>query len=81
MKQYKGPQAFVDFLRDFPGGRHTFQTDEFPQEKNELRKAGIKFIEVNYQISGEQAILKNFEPLSSGQARSRSVRNITACWD
>jgi type VI secretion system protein ImpL len=81
MKQYKGPQAFVDFLRAFPGGRHTFQTDEFPQEKDELKKAGIKFIEVNYQISGEQAILKNFEPLSAGQARSRSLRNIATCWD
>ena len=81
MKQYKGPQAFVDFLRDFPGGRHTFHTAEFPEQRDELKKAGIKFIEVNYRISGEQAILKNYEPVSTGQGRSGSLRNITACWD
>jgi type VI secretion system protein ImpL len=81
MKQYNGPQAFVDFLRDFPGGRHTFHADEFPQQKNELKKAGIKFIEVNYKIRGEQEILKNFEPISAKQALPRSLRNITACWD
>jgi type VI secretion system protein ImpL len=86
-KQYKGQQAFVDFLRDFPGGRHTFQADEFPQQKNELKRAGIKYIEINYRISGEQqTIIKNYQPVSggpvsAGQGHSRSLRNITSCWD
>ena len=85
-KQYTGPQAFVDFLRDFRGGRHTFHTAQFPQQRNELNNAGIKYIQVNYKFSGEQEILKDYAPASGGGGagkggRSMSSRNITTCWD
>jgi len=85
-KQYTGPQAFVDFLRDFRGGRHTFHSAQFPQQRNELNNAGIKYIQVNYKFSGEQEILKDYAPASGGGGagkggRSMSSRNITTCWD
>lgn len=80
-RQYSGPQAFVDFLRDFPGGRHAFNASEFPDQRNDLKKAGIKFVVVSYSISGQQAILKSFESVSAGKSPTRSLGKITACWD
>jgi len=78
---YSGPQAFVDFLRDFPQGHHTFNASEFPDQKSELKKAGVRTISVNYSISGQQTILKSFESVSAAKGPSRSLGKITACWD
>jgi type VI secretion system protein ImpL len=80
-KHYAGPQAFVDFLRDFPGGRHTFSAGEFPDQKNELKKAGVKYVVVSYSISGHQAVLKSFESVGAGKSQARALGKITACWD
>ena len=51
-KRYGGPQAFPDFLASFKGGRHTFTPGNFPGERQALERMGIKFIRVNYQVSG-----------------------------
>lgn len=79
-KLYSGSQAFVEFLRDFPGGHHTFNANEFPQERDDLKKMGIKFIKVNYQFSGEQAVLKTTESLP-GFGQAQAPGNIASCWD
>lgn len=77
MKEYPG---FVEFLRDFPGGHRTFNSGEFPEDAASLRKIGIKFIRVNYQFSGDQAILKTTESLP-GYGQAQAPRVIATCWD
>jgi len=75
-KRYAGPQAFPAFLDDFRGGRHTFSPGDFPGERHSLERMGIRFIRVNYQVRGGQAI--------SGQAKSmpgQAPRVIVRCWD
>ncbi|MRR35727.1 hypothetical protein EG829_13820 [bacterium] len=75
-RKYSGPQAFPAFLNDFPGGRRTFYPHEFPAQRQALERMGIKYIKVNYQISGQQAVV--------GQAKalpSRIPVSITRCWD
>jgi type VI secretion system protein ImpL len=75
-KRYGGSQAFPDFLDDFRGGRHTFSPRDFPSERGSLERMGIRFIRVNYQIRGGQAI--------AGQAKSmpsQAPRVIVRCWD
>ncbi len=75
-KRYGGPQAFPDFLDNFRGGRHTFSPADFPVERQALQRMGIKFIQVNYQVRGGQAI--------AGQAKSipgQAPRVIVRCWD
>lgn len=79
-RHYPGPQGFIDFLRDFPRGSHTFNASDFPEERNGLKKAGIKFIRINYQFSGENAILRS-AGASTGQAQSGAPRDIVTCWD
>lgn len=77
-KRYRGPNGFPDFLRDFPGGRHTFYPQQFPLEKQALEQMGVRYIRVNYQLFGNQAIL-------TGQgSKSLPIKvpaRITRCWD
>ena len=75
-KKYAGPQGFADFLHDFPGGRRVFYPQDFPREKPSLERMGIKFIRVNYLISGGLDTAGQGKDLP-GQA----PRVITQCWD
>ncbi len=75
-KKYSGPQAFPAFLEDFPGGRRTFYPSEFPAQKQALERMGIKYIKVNYQISGQQAVVSKAKALPG-----RIPGSITRCWD
>jgi type VI secretion system protein ImpL len=76
-KRYTGPQAFPDFLSDFKGGRHTFTPADFRSEKQALDRMGVKYIRVNYLVSGGgQAVV--------GQAKSmpgQAPRSIARCLD
>jgi type VI secretion system protein ImpL len=76
-KRYPGGQGFGDFLRDFPGGRRTFYPDEFPGEKQQLERMGIRFIRANYQISGGSGLPSGQASPLPGQVPAR----ITKCWD
>lgn len=79
-RHYSGPQGFINFLRDFSGGSRTFNAGDFPEDRNALKKAGIKYIRINYQFSGENAILRS-AGASTGQAQSGAPRDIVTCWD
>jgi len=57
-KKYTGDQAFARFLGDFPGGKHTFSADDFPEQKARLKSLGIRYIKAEYEFSGQhQSIL------------------------
>ena len=78
-KKYAGPQGFPAFLHDFPGGRHTFYPQDFPREKGALERMGIKYIRVNYQISGGSGVVAQASagPALPGQA----PRVVARCWN
>jgi type VI secretion system protein ImpL len=74
-KKYAGEQAFPEFLQEFRGGSRTFLPNEFAGESDALARLGIKFIRVNYQLSGDQPVV--------GQARAlpgEAPRSIATCW-
>jgi len=75
-KKYEGSQAFPRFLMDFPGGKHSFYPHEFPEEQGDLKKLGVKYIEINYVFSGDyQEILDLFKD------RPKEIqRSIALCW-
>jgi len=72
-KNYTGSQAFAEFLRDFGKGLRRFSPDDFPQEGSELKRFGIKFIEVSYKLSGHDEIIHPPGP-SLGSVPQRIVR-------
>jgi type VI secretion system protein ImpL len=83
-RNYSGPDAFVTFLKSFPGGTRTFSASEFPGQKSALRSMGISFIKVHYRFSGHESVLKAKAKEAEVQAQAAApgalpVR-ITKCW-
>jgi type VI secretion system protein ImpL len=78
-KRYPGAHGFPEFLHDFPGGRHTFYPREFPREQQVLERMGLRFIRVNYQLTGGHDI-QAAPGRGSGQPGQIPAR-ITQCWD
>jgi type VI secretion system protein ImpL len=74
-RHFMGPEGFPNFLKDMRGGQRTFLAREFPGEKGALAKMGVKYITVNYRLSGSGAVLRQTATLS-GQA----PRSIAQCW-
>jgi type VI secretion system protein ImpL len=56
-KTYKGQGGFVDFLSEFRTGSRTFKADEFPDQKGELTRIGVKWIKVKYKIQDALPVL------------------------
>ena len=73
---YKGSRAFVSFLDDFKTGQKSFYAGDFPEQKEELQRLGIKYIKVSYQFAGHTPILQ-LQQASPGRVPSRVVQ----CWD
>jgi type VI secretion system protein ImpL len=74
-KRYTGYLAFPKFLKDFREGRRKFHVDEFPEEKASLKRMGIKYIAVTYQLRGHEPVIRL---LASGPREL--PRNIVTCW-
>jgi type VI secretion system protein ImpL len=74
-KKYGGDQAFPEFLQDFRAGQHTFSPDDFPAEKAALERIGIRFIRVQYQFGGQQAVLAQL-----GAVPRQAPMRIVSCW-
>jgi len=72
-RHYMGQAGFPSFLKDMRGGRRAFGVRDFPGEKSALEAMGIKYITVNYQFSGSEAILQHTATLS-GHAPMRIAR-------
>lgn len=62
-KHYSGQQAFLEFLKDFRNGSRTFTARDFPDEQTALKRAGIKWIQVNYQFKGGSQVALAFESM------------------
>jgi type VI secretion system protein ImpL len=74
-KHYMGQDGFPNFLKDMRGGRRTFSVNEFPGERQALKKMGIKHITVNYRFIGSGSVLKQTATLSA-----QAPRSIAQCW-
>jgi type VI secretion system protein ImpL len=53
-QRYTGYCAFGKFLRDFSGGRKTFTADQFPNQVTDLKRFGVKQIDVIFQFDQSQ---------------------------
>jgi type VI secretion system protein ImpL len=74
-KTYAGDQGFPAFLQDFPGGRHTFHSAQFPAERAALEQMGIRYIRVSFRFSGEKAVVG-----AAKAAPGTAPRSVAACW-
>lgn len=59
-RHWTGDRAFVDFLRLFNGGQHTFTADDFPSQRNLMGSENLTGIQLTYLQVGEQALLEKY---------------------
>ena len=76
VKKYTGYNAFAKFLMDFRYGQKTFKPSEFPEQEAALKRLGIRFIRVKYQLKGHKPVLRLL-----ARAPKRVPNKITKCWD
>ncbi len=58
VKQYRGVKGFSNFLFDFRDGRRVFVPEDFPDQTSQLRNEGVTGIDINYEISGQEPVIK-----------------------
>jgi type VI secretion system protein ImpL len=75
-KVYRGSQAFPAFLSDFRTGKKNFYPKDFPDQRTSLERLGIKYITVNYEFTGNQAVLQLL-----GATPAAVPARIVKCWD
>ncbi len=83
-RKYKGDLAFPRFLKDFSKGYRLFFPSEFPEEEAALRRMGIKYIKVRYQLTGHQPVLSLLKSPKRRKAVPRLPpvsEDIVSCWD
>ncbi len=76
IRKYTGYNAFAKFLMDFRYGQKTFKPSDFPEQEPALKRLGIRFIRVNYQLRGHKPVLRLL-----AKAPKRVPNKITRCWD
>jgi type VI secretion system protein ImpL len=75
-QKYTGFLPFAQFLNDFSKGRRTFYPKDFPDQSGALKRLGIKYIVVEYELSGSRPAIAT---LNTGT--SNVPRKISKCWD
>lgn len=57
-KTYSGESGFLYFLKDLKDGSHKFTPKDFDENTPQLKDNSIKWIELNYDISGSADMIK-----------------------
>ena len=73
-RTYGGQMGFIEFLKDFKTGSHTFSVDAFPEQKGRLEAMGVRWVQVRYRIQQAPTIV---DPAK--EPASRIPRVITRC--
>ncbi|WP_256577029.1 hypothetical protein [Pseudomonas sp. Irchel s3b6] len=60
-RHWTGDRAFVDFLRLFNSGQHTFTADDFPSQRNVMGSENLIGIQLTYRQEGGQELLEKYE--------------------
>jgi len=69
-KRWSGERGFVQFLRTFNGGQHTFTADDFPNQRQLMGSDNITALTLTYRQQGEQALLRSYRQADELQAQS-----------
>ena len=92
--RYNGNRAFANFLLDFIDGSRTFRPEDFPKHKDALNRMDISSIRVNYQFTGQDAVLEVLdidagkitgettspEQISRNERELEDVKAILSAW-
>ncbi|PKN30396.1 MAG: hypothetical protein CVU64_03585 [Deltaproteobacteria bacterium HGW-Deltaproteobacteria-21] len=57
-KTYKGKMGFPQFLKEFGDGSRIFTPEDFPDQKDGLKRMSISSITVSYKIKGGDSVIR-----------------------
>jgi type VI secretion system protein ImpL len=73
VRHWVGDHGFVDFLRLFKGGQHSFTPDDFPGQRDLMGSENLQSILLTYRQQGEQALMANFDAADQLQGQLTTV--------
>jgi len=73
-RHYKGKMGFAKFLEEFRDGSHTFPIEDFPEQKDHLKKIGVSWIKISYKITGGESVIQLLN-----RAPTKVPRKIVLC--
>lgn len=79
VRHWAGDRAFIDFLRTFNGGQHTFTADEFPNQRDLMGSENLTFIQLTYRQQGERDLLERYAQVDQVQ-QQLSMLNSRLKW-
>ncbi|WJF89264.1 type VI secretion protein IcmF/TssM N-terminal domain-containing protein [Paraburkholderia bonniea] len=77
-RQWKGPTGFIDFLRTFRDGQHTFGAQDFPGQQKALQSVGVSAITLSFAQQGQQVLLSSFDEADRLNAQMETLLNRRA---
>lgn len=69
-KHWSGARGFIDFLRTFAGGQHTFTSDDFPDQRGLMSSDKVTSLTLTYRQQGEKELLNNYQQADTMQTRA-----------
>ncbi|MBU2880495.1 hypothetical protein KO525_00735 [Psychrosphaera sp. B3R10] len=75
-KRYEGELGFPNFLADFKTGQKRFTAGDFPELADRLREAGVSYVDLQYTMSGQNALLEALD-----RKQLEIPRTISSCWN
>jgi hypothetical protein len=94
-KKYTGNMGFPQFLRDFGAGSRRWYPNDFPENEAALKRENIQYIQVNYQIEGQEPVIAFYKKALMAPKAPKAPktltpkapdipkvpRNAAICWD
>ena len=72
--QWSGPTGFIDFLRTFRDGRHTFGPQDFPAARKAMTASNLQTVTLTFAQQGEAILLSSFAEADRLNSQSDALR-------
>ncbi|MBI5590665.1 MAG: type VI secretion system protein ImpL [Deltaproteobacteria bacterium] len=92
-KKYNGNWGFPMFLSDIGSGTKRWYPKDFPEFEAALKRENIQYIQVNFQIEGQEPVIAFYKKTLMAQKAAKGLsspkasdipkvpRNAAICWD
>ncbi|MFL9950508.1 type VI secretion protein IcmF/TssM N-terminal domain-containing protein [Paraburkholderia agricolaris] len=72
--QWSGPTGFIEFLRTFRDGRHTFGAEDFPASRKAMAASNLQTVTLTFTQQGEVILLSSFAEADRLSSQSDALR-------
>lgn len=73
-RQWTGAQGFVDFLREFASGQRRYTPADFPDQRDDMTRAGIQYLVVTYRQQGQAPLVGAFSQAATLGSQMEGIK-------